>query len=116
MPVIRAAIEAVKAYSGRVSTVIKIDDRAGVSDGLTAKVATVERYLAEGEAAPRRRCAGVERREVVRRAAGRPPVPVRAGPAAARRRLPVSPRRSAASCARRSPAVRCDRSGRWCSC
>ncbi|MGA5821076.1 MTH1187 family thiamine-binding protein [Kitasatospora sp. NPDC094028] len=48
MPVIRAAIEAVKEYSGRVSTVIKIDDRAGVADGLTAKVATVERHLAEG--------------------------------------------------------------------
>lgn len=48
MPVIREAIEAVKAYSDRVSTVIKIDDRAGVTDGLTRKVATVERHLAEG--------------------------------------------------------------------
>ncbi|MDY0815641.1 MTH1187 family thiamine-binding protein [Kitasatospora purpeofusca] len=48
MPVIREAIEAVKVYSGRVSTVIKIDDRAGVTDGLTSKVATVERHLAEG--------------------------------------------------------------------
>ncbi|CAN3978658.1 MTH1187 family thiamine-binding protein [Kitasatospora purpeofusca] len=48
MPVIREAIEAVKAYSNRVSTVIKIDDRAGVTDGLTSKVATVERHLAEG--------------------------------------------------------------------
>ncbi|MFJ9608825.1 MTH1187 family thiamine-binding protein [Kitasatospora sp. NPDC101176] len=47
-PVIREAIEAVKAYSGRVSTVIKIDDRAGVTDGLTGKVASVERHLAEG--------------------------------------------------------------------
>ncbi|MFB7673928.1 MTH1187 family thiamine-binding protein [Kitasatospora purpeofusca] len=47
MPVIREAIEAVKAYSNRVSTVIKIDDRAGVTDGLTSKVATVERHLAE---------------------------------------------------------------------
>ncbi|MER7701291.1 MTH1187 family thiamine-binding protein [Kitasatospora sp. NPDC097605] len=46
MPVIREAIEAVKAYSNRVSTVIKIDDRAGVTDGLTSKVATVERHLA----------------------------------------------------------------------
>ncbi|MFF2544621.1 MTH1187 family thiamine-binding protein [Kitasatospora sp. NPDC058063] len=46
MPVIRAAIEAVKAYGNRVSTVIKIDDRAGVTDGLTAKVASVERHLA----------------------------------------------------------------------
>ncbi|WP_030262608.1 MTH1187 family thiamine-binding protein [Streptomyces sp. NRRL B-24484] len=49
MPVVRAAIEAVKAYSSRVSTVIKIDDRAGVSGGLTAKVETVERYLAAME-------------------------------------------------------------------
>ncbi|MFC5661561.1 MTH1187 family thiamine-binding protein [Kitasatospora misakiensis] len=48
MPVIREAIEAVKAYSNRVSTVIKIDDRAGVTDGLSSKVATVERHLAEG--------------------------------------------------------------------
>ncbi|MFE7563487.1 MTH1187 family thiamine-binding protein [Kitasatospora sp. NPDC057500] len=48
MPVVREAIEAVKAYSNRVSTVIKIDDRAGVTDGLTSKVATVERHLAEG--------------------------------------------------------------------
>ncbi|MFJ8431629.1 MTH1187 family thiamine-binding protein [Kitasatospora sp. NPDC094019] len=46
MPVIREAIEAVKTYSNRVSTVIKIDDRAGVTDGLTRKVATVERHLA----------------------------------------------------------------------
>ncbi|MEW1909015.1 MTH1187 family thiamine-binding protein [Kitasatospora sp. NPDC085895] len=49
MPVVRAAIEAVKAYSNRVSTVIKIDDRVGVSGGLTAKVETVERYLAAME-------------------------------------------------------------------
>ncbi|MFI6447116.1 MTH1187 family thiamine-binding protein [Kitasatospora sp. NPDC050543] len=48
MPVIREAIEAVKAYSGRVSTVIKIDDRAGVSDGLTSKVSSLERHLADG--------------------------------------------------------------------
>ncbi|MFE4976238.1 MTH1187 family thiamine-binding protein [Kitasatospora sp. NPDC056651] len=46
MPVIKRAIEAVKAHSDRVSTVIKIDDRAGVTDGLTAKVASVERRLA----------------------------------------------------------------------
>ncbi|MCX5214857.1 MTH1187 family thiamine-binding protein [Kitasatospora sp. NBC_00240] len=48
MPVIREAIDAVKAYSGRVSTVIKIDDRAGVTDGLRSKVATVEGHLAAG--------------------------------------------------------------------
>lgn len=48
MPVVRAAIEAVKGYANRVSTVIKIDDRAGVTDGMTAKVTAVERYLAEG--------------------------------------------------------------------
>ncbi|WP_354637529.1 MTH1187 family thiamine-binding protein [Kitasatospora camelliae] len=54
MPVVRAAIDAVKAHANRVSTVIKIDDRAGVSDGLTAKVASVERHLAalEDRAAP----------------------------------------------------------------
>ncbi|GAA0682153.1 MTH1187 family thiamine-binding protein [Kitasatospora atroaurantiaca] len=46
MPVVRAAIDAVKAYSNRVSTVIKIDDRAGVTGGLTAKVESVERHLA----------------------------------------------------------------------
>ncbi|GAA1083697.1 MTH1187 family thiamine-binding protein [Kitasatospora arboriphila] len=46
MPVVRAAIEAVKAYTNRVSTVIKIDDRVGVSGGLTAKVESVERHLA----------------------------------------------------------------------
>ncbi|MFJ1708118.1 hypothetical protein [Kitasatospora sp. NPDC088346] len=34
------------AYSGRVSTVIKIDDRAGVTGGLRAKVDSVERHLA----------------------------------------------------------------------
>ncbi|MEV6207760.1 MTH1187 family thiamine-binding protein [Kitasatospora sp. NPDC051914] len=46
MPVVRAAIEAVKEYANRVSTVIKIDDRAGVGGGLTAKVESVERHLA----------------------------------------------------------------------
>ncbi|MEV8093929.1 MTH1187 family thiamine-binding protein [Kitasatospora sp. NPDC085879] len=46
MPVVRAAIEAVKAYSNRVSTVIKIDDRSGVTGALTAKVESVERHLA----------------------------------------------------------------------
>ncbi|MFI2607519.1 MTH1187 family thiamine-binding protein [Kitasatospora sp. NPDC018619] len=53
MPVIRAAIEAVKGHSGRVSTVIKIDDRAGVTDGLTAKVASVERRLAADDPSDR---------------------------------------------------------------
>ncbi|MDH6575587.1 MTH1187 family thiamine-binding protein [Kitasatospora sp. MAP5-34] len=46
MPVIKRAIDAVKAYSGRVSTVIKIDDREGVTGGLTTKLESLERHLA----------------------------------------------------------------------
>ncbi|MFI6982545.1 MTH1187 family thiamine-binding protein [Embleya sp. NPDC050154] len=46
MAVVKAAVEAVKAHSNRVSLVLKADIREGVVDGLTAKVETIERYLA----------------------------------------------------------------------
>jgi uncharacterized protein (TIGR00106 family) len=46
MAVVKEAVEAVKARSNRVSLVLKADIRDGVVDGLTAKVATIERYLA----------------------------------------------------------------------
>ena len=46
MDVVKRATEAVQQHAGRVSLVLKADLRPGVTDGLTAKVATVERYLA----------------------------------------------------------------------
>ncbi|WP_439675959.1 MTH1187 family thiamine-binding protein [Embleya sp. MST-111070] len=46
MAVVKDAVEAVKAHSNRVSLVLKADIREGVVDGLTAKVETIERYLA----------------------------------------------------------------------
>ncbi len=48
MAVVQRAVEAVAARAPRVSTVIKADWRAGVSDAMTQKVATVERYLSDG--------------------------------------------------------------------
>lgn len=48
MAVVQRAVEAVAARAPRVSTVIKADWRAGVSDAMTQKVATVERYLEGG--------------------------------------------------------------------
>ncbi len=48
MSVVQRAVEAVAARAPRVSTVIKADWRAGVSDAMTEKVATVERYLSDG--------------------------------------------------------------------
>jgi len=48
MDVVRRATEAVQARSNRVSLVLKADIRAGVTDGMTAKVASVERRLADG--------------------------------------------------------------------
>ncbi|OBG65302.1 MTH1187 family thiamine-binding protein [Mycobacterium sp. E3339] len=45
MAVVQRAVEAVAARAPRVSTVIKADWRAGVSDAMAQKVATVERYL-----------------------------------------------------------------------
>ncbi|MGI8332433.1 MTH1187 family thiamine-binding protein [Actinomadura scrupuli] len=48
MAVVRQAVEAVEARAPRVSLVLKADIRPGVSDGLTAKVASVERRLSGG--------------------------------------------------------------------
>ena len=45
MAVVQRAVEAVAARAPRVSTVIKADWRAGASDAMTQKVASVERYL-----------------------------------------------------------------------
>ena len=47
MDVVRRAVAAVEARCGRVSLVLKADIRPGVTDGLTAKVETVERHLRE---------------------------------------------------------------------
>jgi len=47
MDVVRRACEAVDAP--RVGLTLKADIRPGVTDGLTAKVATIERHLAAGE-------------------------------------------------------------------
>ena len=48
MDVVRRAVDAVAAHAPRVSLVLKADVRAGVADGLTTKVETVERYLDAG--------------------------------------------------------------------
>ncbi len=45
MAVVQRAVESVAARAPRVSTVIKADWRSGVSDAMTQKVASVERYL-----------------------------------------------------------------------
>ncbi len=45
MAVVKQAVDAVAARAPRVSVVLKADLRPGVTDGLTAKVETVERYL-----------------------------------------------------------------------
>ncbi|OBK19982.1 MTH1187 family thiamine-binding protein [Mycobacterium asiaticum] len=45
MAVVQRAVEAVAARAPRVSTVIKVDWRTGVTDAMTQKVASVERYL-----------------------------------------------------------------------
>jgi uncharacterized protein (TIGR00106 family) len=47
MDVVRRAVEAVQAHAARVSLVLKADLNEGVTDGLTTKVETVERLLAE---------------------------------------------------------------------
>jgi len=47
MAVVKAAVDAVAAKAPRVSVTLKADIRAGVTDGLTAKVAAVEAKLAE---------------------------------------------------------------------
>ncbi|MFJ5551448.1 MTH1187 family thiamine-binding protein [Streptomyces sp. NPDC093225] len=46
MDVVKRAVAAVEARAPRVSVVMKVDIRPGVTDGLTSKVATVERHLA----------------------------------------------------------------------
>ena len=45
MTVVKDATDAVAARAPRVSLVIKADLRPGVTNGLTSKVETVERYL-----------------------------------------------------------------------
>jgi uncharacterized protein (TIGR00106 family) len=47
MDVVRRAVAAVEARAPRVSFILKADIRPGVSDGMTSKVETVERHLAE---------------------------------------------------------------------
>ncbi|MEK9524533.1 MTH1187 family thiamine-binding protein [Streptomyces sp. NPDC087908] len=47
MDVVKRAVAAVEARAPRVSVVMKVDIRPGVTDGLHSKVATVERYLEE---------------------------------------------------------------------
>ncbi|ATZ24409.1 MTH1187 family thiamine-binding protein [Streptomyces lavendulae] len=48
MDVVRRAVAAVEAKAPRVSFILKADIRPGVTDGMTSKVETVERHLAEG--------------------------------------------------------------------
>jgi uncharacterized protein (TIGR00106 family) len=48
MAVVKEAIDAVAARAPRVSVVLKADVRPGVTDALTSKVETVERYLESG--------------------------------------------------------------------
>ena len=45
MSVVKDAVDAVAARAPRVSLVLKADIRPGVTDGLTSKVETIERYL-----------------------------------------------------------------------
>ncbi|KLL12743.1 MULTISPECIES: MTH1187 family thiamine-binding protein [Protofrankia] len=45
--VVRRAVEAVAARSGRVSLVLKADIRQGATDAIHAKVASIERRLAQ---------------------------------------------------------------------
>jgi uncharacterized protein (TIGR00106 family) len=47
MTVVKAAVAAVAAKAPRVSLVLKADLRPGVVGGLTSKVDTVERHLAD---------------------------------------------------------------------
>jgi uncharacterized protein (TIGR00106 family) len=48
MAVVKEAVDAVAARAPRVSVVLKADVRPGVTDALTSKVETVERYLESG--------------------------------------------------------------------
>lgn len=47
MAVVQRAVEAVAARAPRVSTVIKVDSRTGVTDAMTHKVESIERHLAD---------------------------------------------------------------------
>jgi uncharacterized protein (TIGR00106 family) len=47
MTVVQRAVEAVAARAPRVSTVIKVDWRTGVTDAMNQKVTSVERYLSD---------------------------------------------------------------------
>lgn len=47
MAVVKDATDAILAVAPRCSLVLKADIRPGVTDAMTAKVDTVERYLAE---------------------------------------------------------------------
>ncbi|WP_431968629.1 MTH1187 family thiamine-binding protein [Nocardia sp. bgisy134] len=48
MRVVKDATAAILAIAPRCSLVLKADIRPGVTDAMTAKVESVERYLAEG--------------------------------------------------------------------
>ncbi|GLU50408.1 MTH1187 family thiamine-binding protein [Nocardiopsis ansamitocini] len=48
MDVVKRATEAAGEGAGRVTLVLKADIRAGVTDGLTSKVESVESLLTEG--------------------------------------------------------------------
>ncbi len=48
MAVVQRAVEAVEARAPRVSTVIKVDSRAGAKNAMTRKVASVEQHLSGG--------------------------------------------------------------------
>ncbi len=45
MAVVKSAVDAVAERAPRVSLVLKADLRPGITDGLTSKVETIERYL-----------------------------------------------------------------------
>jgi uncharacterized protein (TIGR00106 family) len=45
MAVVKQAVDAVAARAPRVSLVLKADLRPGISDAITTKVETIERYL-----------------------------------------------------------------------
>ena len=48
MAVVKAAVDAVAARAPRVSVTLKADIRPGITDGLNAKMASLERHLSVG--------------------------------------------------------------------
>jgi uncharacterized protein YqgV (UPF0045/DUF77 family) len=50
MGVVKQAMDTVLAHAPRASMVLKADVRPGVTDAMTSKVDTLERYLGESEA------------------------------------------------------------------